>query len=204
MKPSELFDDAANYYSLGGLVVGIIVLVVGLIWSIFTCILIGTVLILLNIVALIVYFFHGRYSDDSTQEYISGCGCLLVIIILILALSFNDTRYITKHGKKRHLYKDCPTIIYSDNIRKASELECFFHFRFKDCKRCMERKENEKEKKREMRNMEYEEECEALNAKFGIVVDGDFDYEEYFWERRELDMEYNKSVCNIKDYYDLW
>ena len=117
---------------------GVVFLAIGLIWSIFICSLIGFVLILCNLISIIITIFKTDFNYGP-----SGIG--IVVFLLFMSLLFNSTRYITKHGHKRHIYEDCPTIVYSPNVKKASKFECFFHFIFDDCKICKDRKERERD-----------------------------------------------------------
>lgn len=120
---------------------GCALLVVGYIWSVYLCLLIGLFLVSYNLVGICVSLF----DNDTISTVFFGLGFELFLTFLCFSelQPYKETRFITEHGKKQHIYIDCPTIINSYNIKEVSKLEGLMRFKGSDCKICKEKKEDE-------------------------------------------------------------
>lgn len=180
--------DAENIGVLFYFIIGVILLIIGIVKSQFNFILIGAILIITMTISLLKTYF-GKENNGCYP----GFGCLSAIVIFVLSVSFGETRYITKHGHKRHLYKDCPTIVNSEKVKKVTELEGFILLKFSDCKLCVERKEKEEReaerKKEENKRNRYQNALDELDKEYGIE-NPEFDYEDYYEKRQEIEDRY--------------
>ena len=184
------------------MIVGAILVVIGLVGDYFFWLGIGTIVLLYSLTNLGMRLFYKKPGYDIDENV----GCVFVFIgglFVFLSFLFGSTRYITPSGYKQHIYEDCSTIKHPQTVKKVSELEGFFHFRFADCKRCEKRKEKEdkmeqkmwrrrreerKQREREEKIQELQEQIDALRN--GADVDDiEEDYPEY-----DDDDEYRKNI----------
>lgn len=166
------------FLACGALCVGIGLLYPSFYWLVHGCIISFFVIISL----LVVCFKKDPLSDND-----SNIGCIAIVVVILFSLfavANNNTRYITPHGHKQHIYKDCSTLFRSVDIKEVSELEGYFHWCFMDCKTCLNRRDEErKEKKERLMQIEREEKIEELQQKIdalrnGADVEDIEDYEE--------------------------
>ena len=130
-----------GFGSIGGLL-----LAIGLLWSLYFCILIGVILIIHNLLGLIICLIGNSFDSELVGAFLVGIGLELLIAITILGIHpFKETRFISEYGKKQHIYLDCPTIINSYNIKEVSKLEGLVRFKGSDCKICKEREQEEQD-----------------------------------------------------------
>lgn len=122
---------------------GCVLFVVGYIWSVYLCLLIGLFFILYNLLGICISLF----DDDTIITIFFGIGLEILLSFLLFSelQPYKETRYITEQGKKQHIYIDCPTIINSNDVRKVCKLEGLVRFKCSDCKICKERELDEQE-----------------------------------------------------------
>jgi len=124
---------------------------------------VGTVATVFVVLAIIGLIF-GDYQGATP-----GCFSLLALpLFLYLYFGCDETRYISSHDDKQHLYKDCPQIVkYSSD--QMTELEGFYHLVFSECKDCKKRK-REKQKEREIA-IEQNKRNEMIDYLQGLIDD---------------------------------
>lgn len=103
-----------------------------------------------GIIVFFVIIIAGIFTkeNDSLKANTIGIGVVVCVIFTILNFFNSGTRYISSHGSKQHLYKDCRSFKSEDDVRKMSEMEAYFHLCFSDCKICIKRKSEERKQKR--------------------------------------------------------
>lgn len=155
----------------------------------------------------------GVNNDDfSTLQVGIGCFLPIAFFIAVQVFELDDVRFISPRGSRLHIMKDCSSLQSSSDIKEVSRLEGWFHWVFKDCKVCEERKDAENEAKRierrKNRAMEtrqelieyYEEKLEYVQEKLDKLKNCD-DPDEIFKE--EKIMEANEYPDEEYDDIDL-
>ena len=87
-------------------------------------------------------------EDFSATQGVIGCFVPAALFVAFLVFDLKDIRYISPHGDRLHINRDCSSLQASSDIREITRLEGWFHWVFKDCKVCEERKDAENEAKR--------------------------------------------------------
>ena len=152
----------------GLLLLTCVVIGLGLKWSNFWLLIIGSGLSILSIVHLIYVIclcFKLVPSIDFIQLIAFG-NCVVVLtaisfVVLTWLFGLRDDRYITYKGDKLHLYNDCATLTNSKHIQPVSTLEGFFYGNFKDCEVCVKHEKDIIAENKKKREDEFEREIRA-------------------------------------------
>ena len=180
----DYMKDKKEYIKeqLGYLIIPCIAIAVGLVWPSFYWLSVGIITAAVIIISNIRQLIRGNKLDEEIfPDGIGGCiWGILLIIFSIAFLLFCDTRFLSPHGKKQHIYENCSSL-KGKETKEVVKLQGFLYGCFSDCEICKQQKLNEEEQKkierRKKREMKAEEErlemIEMLKKELELLEKGE-------------------------------